>query len=60
MLSYAFVINTWLDRINALQQQNNITGLCYYYGLIARNLFFFEMPEAASNNLQDQHLLFAD
>ncbi len=62
LLSYAFVINTWLDRMNALELAGNTTGLYYYYGLIVRNLFFFEMPEAAGllgNSVADNALLFA-
>ncbi|CDW72742.1 UNKNOWN [Stylonychia lemnae] len=48
MLSYAFVVNTWIDKMNALSQQQNTTGLMYYYGMIVRNIFFFPMPEAES------------
>jgi len=48
MLSYAFVVNNWIDKMNALSTQGNTTGLMYYYGMIIRNIFFFEMPEAAS------------
>lgn len=46
MLSYAFVINTWIDKMNAWSKQGNTTGLLYYYGLIIKNIFFFPMPEA--------------
>lgn len=33
--------------MDALEKSGNTTGLYYYYGLIIRNLFFFDMPEAA-------------
>lgn len=48
LLSYAFVINSWIDKMAALQKIGNTTGLMYYYGLIIRNIFFFPMPEASS------------
>jgi hypothetical protein len=46
LLSYAFVISTWIDRIKALDKARNITGLAYYYGMIVKNVFFFTIPEA--------------
>eukprot|EP00347_Sterkiella_histriomuscorum_P016641 403352409 len=48
LLSYAFVINSWIDKMAALQKIGNTTGLMYYYGLIIRNIFFFPMPEAGA------------
>lgn len=44
LLSYAFVMNTWLNNMAALRQSGNTTGLYYYYGLIVKNIFFFPMP----------------
>jgi hypothetical protein len=63
LLSYAFVINTWLDKMDALRISGNTTGLYYYYGLIIRNVFFFPMPEASSfspppNTAYDNYLLY--
>jgi hypothetical protein len=46
MLSYAFVMNTWVGRLRTMEQQKNYTGLAYYYGMIVRNVFFFTIPEA--------------
>lgn len=34
VLSKAFVMNTWIKRMQALQTAGNTTGLWYYYGLI--------------------------
>jgi hypothetical protein len=48
MLSYAFVVNQWITRMENLQKAGNVTGLAYYYGMIIRDIFFFEIPEAAS------------
>lgn len=47
MLSYAFVVNQWINKMQALEQAGNYTGLAYYYGMIIRNVFFFSIPEAA-------------
>jgi len=46
MLSYAFVVNTWVSRLRTMEQQKNYTGLAYYYGMIVRNVVFFTIPEA--------------
>lgn len=51
MLSYAFVMNTWVSRLNTMQAQNNYTGLAFYYGMIVRNVFFFTIPEAEGYQL---------
>ena len=45
MLSYAFVINGWIETLDKYEKNNNQTGLFYYYGLIIRNIFFYEIPE---------------
>lgn len=34
--------------MQALENSQNYTGLAYYYGMIIKNVFFFEIPEAAS------------
>ena len=46
LLSYSFVMNSWMKKIEALNKANNKTGLAYYYGMIVRNVFFFTIPEA--------------
>jgi len=45
MLSYAFVINSWINRMTDLEAEGDIAGLVYYYALIIRNVFFFTIPE---------------
>ena len=45
MLSYAFVMNQWLTRMEAMQANGNYTGLAFYYGMIIKDIFFFDMPE---------------
>jgi hypothetical protein len=55
LLSYAFVVNTWIDRMDKLSKQGNTTGLCYYYGMIIKNVFFFTIPESGS--LKSEHPL---
>jgi hypothetical protein len=50
MLSYAFVMNQWIKKMQSLQQQSNYTGLAYYYGMIVRNVFFFDIPESSGFN----------
>lgn len=47
MLSYAFVVNQWINKMQALEKAKNYTGLAYYYGMIIRNVFFFDIPEAS-------------
>jgi hypothetical protein len=47
MLSYAFVVNQWINKMQALEKAKNYTGLAYYYGMIIRNVFFFSIPEAS-------------
>lgn len=51
MLSYAFVVNQWITRMENLQKAGNVTGLAYYYGMIIRDIFFFDIPETASYTL---------
>lgn len=51
MLSYAFVVKTWVTRLQTMQERKNYTGLAYYYGMIVRNVIFFTIPEA--DYLQD-------
>jgi hypothetical protein len=46
LLSYAFVMNSWMKKIEAMDKAKNYTGLAYYYGMIVRNVFFFDIPEA--------------
>lgn len=46
LLSYSFVLATWIDRIKALDKAKNYTGLAFYYGMIVKNVFFFNIPEA--------------
>ena len=48
MLSYAFVINQWVTRMQQMQAANNIQGLVFYYGMIVKEIFFFPMPEQGS------------
>lgn len=48
MLSYAFVINSWIDRMQELSDEGNTTGLIYYYSMIIRNVFLFDIPKFAS------------
>ena len=48
MLSYAFVVNQWINKMSALEKAKNYTGLAYYYGMIIRNVLFFTIPETAS------------
>jgi hypothetical protein len=46
LLSYSFVLTTWIDKIKALDKVKNYTGLAFYYGMIVKNVFFFNIPEA--------------
>lgn len=46
MLSYAFVVNQWINKMQALEKSKNYTGLAFYYGMIVKNIFFFDIPEA--------------
>jgi hypothetical protein len=46
LLSYSFVLTTWIDKIEALDKAKNYTGLAFYYGMIVKNVFFFNIPEA--------------
>jgi hypothetical protein len=55
MLSYAFVVNTWVSRLKTMEARKNYTGLAYYYGMIVRNVIFFTIPEAES--MEDDTLL---
>ena len=48
MLSYAFVMNQWVTRMQQMQAANNIQGLVFYYGMIVKDIFFFPMPEQGS------------
>lgn len=48
MLSYAFVVNSWITKMTSLNEHKNYTGLAYYYGMIVKNVFFFTIPETAS------------
>ena len=48
MLSYAFVINGWIDKLSKYQENGNVTGLYYYYGMIVKNVFFYDVPEEGS------------
>ena len=48
MLSYAFVVNQWISKMQAYEKGGNYTGLAYYYGMIIKNVFFFVIPEASS------------
>jgi hypothetical protein len=34
-----------------MQNTGNVTGLCYYYAMIVRNVFFYEVP-AEEGSLQ--------
>lgn len=56
MLSYAFVVNTWVSRLRTMEATKNYTGLAFYYGMIVRNVFFFTIPEAESGPLMSGHL----
>ena len=47
MLSYTFVMNSWMRRLEALEKAKNNTGLAYFYGMIIKNIFFFTIPEAS-------------
>jgi len=38
-----------VEKMQKLEAAKNYTGLAYYYGMIIRNVFFFTIPEAASN-----------
>ena len=55
MLSYSFVINTWVNRLKTMEAQSNYTGLAYYYGMIVRNVIFFTIPEAEASPLMQGH-----
>ena len=52
MLSYAFVANSWIDKLNTYSKNGNTTGLYYYYGMIIKSLFFYDVPEEGSLNLK--------
>lgn len=48
MLSYSFVLNRWITKLIELNEAGDVGGQIYFYGMIIRNVFFYEMPEAAS------------
>jgi hypothetical protein len=48
MLSYAFVINGWMDKIKDYSNNGNTTGLVYYYSMIIKSIFFYDVPEMGS------------
>ena len=43
VLSYAFVINSWITRLQDMDKNHNTTGLVYYYCMIIKNLLFFQI-----------------
>ena len=55
MLSYSFVVNTWVNRLRTMEATKNYTGLAFYYGMIVRNVFFFTIPEAEGSPLMSPH-----
>ncbi len=48
LISQAFVINIYINKLNTYQANHNVTGLYYMYGIIVRNVFFYPVPEAES------------
>ena len=39
------VLNRYLDRIRAFEEDNNQTGVYYVYALIFRKVYLYDMPE---------------
>ena len=45
ILSYSFIINRWVDQLQEFDEAGDTLSLAYYYGLIFKNLFFYDVVE---------------
>lgn len=51
LLSQAVVLNRYLEKIKAYEEEGNEAGIIYIYALIFRKIFLYEMPNV--NEIQD-------